>query len=209
MKSAPARSLRPDFDPYYALKLPVTPERLPPLIHLHTLILAIRDGFSHNPIIDVLDLLTAPSLQNLEIVGIREIQLPRQAFASFLERSGCTLQTLTLTFKDNLPFLPLQRNLQQLSSLSHFAILARGKPGEVVDQILRSLTGEVDGERLLPKLLSLSFKPPSSTRQLERLIMHNPPPTGAAREHLESFREHGLVVSYLPRYKPSRSALFI
>ncbi|KAJ7272001.1 hypothetical protein B0H12DRAFT_674234 [Mycena haematopus] len=214
-------------NPYYPLKLPVISQTLPALLHLRTLILAIRDGYSRNPVIDVLDLLTAPSLQNFEIIGVREIQLPRQAFASFLERSGCTLRVLTITFKDNLPFLPLQHNLLTLSSLTHFTVFARGKQGDnIVNRILQSLTlpDAITG-RLLPNLLTFELQAarfhsavvdlvasrlvdgPDCSR-LENLVLHNAPTT-PARERLQAFREQGLAVSILPRYMPARSAFFI
>ncbi|KAF7338118.1 F-box domain-containing protein [Mycena venus] len=214
-------------NPYYPLKLPTIPQTLPALIRLHTLILAIRDGFSPNPIIDCLDILTAPSLEHLDILGRREIQLPPQTFESFLERSGCTLRTLTITFKDNLPFHTLQRNLRALSSLTHFTIFTSGKEGGVVDRILHSLTqSDVTVGCLLPNLISFElqaakFHPavvnlaasrlvsgPKCAR-LEKLILHDIPHTQAACERLKSFREQGMLVSYLPRCKPCRNALFI
>jgi hypothetical protein len=214
-------------NPYYPLTLPTLPQSLPALMHLHTLILAIRDGYSRNPIIEVLDLLTTPALQNLEIVGVREIQLPRLAFASFLERSGCMLRTLTITFKNNLPFHTLLSNMRVLSSLTHFTVFARGKAEGIVALILQSLTlPDADSGPLLPNLVSFelqaaSFHPavvdmvaarlihsPECSR-LEKLILHNIPQTKAARQRLRSFHDQGLTISFLPRYKPSRSALFI
>ncbi|KAJ6525664.1 hypothetical protein B0H19DRAFT_1198286 [Mycena capillaripes] len=216
-------------NPYYPLKLPAIPRPLPTLMHLHTIILAIRDGYSRNPVMEVLDLLTAPSLQNLEVVGVREIQLPRQAFASFLERSGCTLRTLTIAFKDNLLFPALLSNLRAVSSsLTHLIIFARGKEEDIVDHILQALTlpDAVVDDHLLPNLASFqlqasSFHPelldfvasrivyrPDCLR-LQNLILHNTPNTKAARQRLQSFLDQGLIVSYRRRYKPSRATLFI
>ncbi|KAJ7905734.1 hypothetical protein B0H14DRAFT_2661365 [Mycena olivaceomarginata] len=184
-------------NPHYPTKLPGTPQPLPPLVYLHTLILAIRDGYSRNPIIDVLDPLTTPSLSTLR---------NRRAFTSFLERSGCTLRTLAVAFRDTLPFSAVQSNLQLLPSLTHLIFFARGKKGTIVDLLLQSLTTT----SLLPNLTSLELKaarfhPAVVDFAASRLSAEE----AAHRERLESFRDQGLVVSYLPRYKPSRSALLI
>jgi hypothetical protein len=213
-------------NPHYPIKFPGPPQPLPPLAHLHTLILAIRDGYSRNPIIDVLDPLTTPSLSILEIVGVQEVQLLRRAFTSFLERSGCTLRTLAVAFRDTLPFSAVQSNLQLLPSLTHLIFFARGNKGTIVDLLLQSL----NTTSLLPNLISLELKaarfhpavvdfaasrlvcgPGSDCSRLEELVLHNAPNAeeAAHRERLESFRDQGLVVSYLPRYKPSRSVLLI
>ncbi|KAJ7047023.1 hypothetical protein C8F04DRAFT_1172797 [Mycena alexandri] len=213
-------------NPYYPLQRQPTPQPLAPLLHLHTLILAIRDGYSRNPVIEILDLLTAPSLQNLEVVGVREIQLPRQAFVAFLERSGCTLQALSITYKDNLPVPTLLSNLRAVPSLTHLAIFARGKEHTALDLILQSLTlSDPSREPLLPNLTSfqlqatnfratvvdmvasrLAYGLESNISRLRELILHNMPDTEAARR-LDSFDDKGLVVSYPPRY--TRSTLFI
>jgi hypothetical protein len=211
-------------NPHYPMKLPGPP--LPPLVHLHTLILAIRDGYSRNPIIDVLDPLTTPSLSTLEIVGVQEAQLLRGAFTSFLERSGCTLRTLAVAFRDTLPLSAVQSSLQLLPSLTHLIFFSHGNKGTIVDLLLQSLTTT----SLLPNLISLELKaarfhpavvdfaasrlvcgPGSDCSRLEELVLHTAPDAeeAAHRERLEAFRDQGLVVSYLPRYKPSRSALLI
>ncbi|KAJ7709651.1 hypothetical protein B0H17DRAFT_1190835 [Mycena rosella] len=216
-------------NPYYPLKLH-GPQTLPAFLHLHTLILAIRDGYSRNPIIEILNLLTAPSLQTLEIVGVGEIQLPPHTFASFLERSGCAPQTLSITFKDNLPVPILLRNLRALPSLTRFVVLARGKDAMdsvalILQALMVNLSDPFDAQ-LLPNLASLelqtaSFHPalldmvasrvtpiPGGAR-LETLTLRNTPDTEADRKRLQSFQDSGMRVVSLGRYKPCRSTLFI
>ncbi|KAJ7775096.1 hypothetical protein B0H16DRAFT_85603 [Mycena metata] len=213
-------------NPYYPLQRQPAPQPLAPLLHLHTLILAIRDGYSRNPTIEVLDLLTAPSLQNLEVVGVREIQLPRQAFVAFLERSGCTLQALSITYKDNLPVPTLLSNLRAVPSLTHLAIFARGKEHTALDLILQSLTlSDASREPLLPNLTSfqlqattfratlvdmvasrLAYGLEPNISRLRELILRIPN-TEAAHQLDTLISDKGLVVSYPPRYK--RSTLFI
>ncbi|KAJ7087801.1 hypothetical protein C8R44DRAFT_991255 [Mycena epipterygia] len=131
-------------NPYYPLKLPTIPQPLPAFMQLHTLTLAIRDGYSRNPIIEVLDRPLAPKPGSC------------QAFASFLTRSGCLLHTLRIIFTDNAP--TLLSNLRALPSLTHFTIIAHGhQTMRAVDSILQWLTllDSSDGDtRLLPNLTS-------------------------------------------------------
>ncbi|KAJ7724476.1 hypothetical protein DFH07DRAFT_264773, partial [Mycena maculata] len=198
--------------PFYPLKLPSLPQPFPPMMHLQTLVLAIRDGYSRNPVIEVLDLLAAPSLQNLEVVGIREFRLPPQAFEAFVRRSGCTLQSLTA-----------------LPSLTRLVVVARGSDAmRAVGLILGSLTLQApDDQPLLPKLVSLELQTASLhpelasmvqsrlghdlpwCSKLKTLIVHDSPENDAARRQLRSLENGGLSISYLPRLKASKAALFI
>ncbi|KAJ7219454.1 hypothetical protein GGX14DRAFT_592255 [Mycena pura] len=212
-------------NPYYPLKLS-TSQSLPPLIHLCTLVLAIRDGYSRNPIIDVLDLLTTPSLQDLQIVGRHGFLLPRHTFASFVTRSACRLVSLTITFKNNLPVPSLLDNLRTLSSLTHFAVFALGEEAmHSVRTILESLTITSD-QFVLPNLVSFElqtvrfhpalldmvesrFGSDPSCAKLHSLGYHNAPTTDVAVRRLRRFKAKGLTVTWLPSHKPSKSHLFI
>ncbi|KAJ7444871.1 hypothetical protein FB451DRAFT_72614 [Mycena latifolia] len=215
-------------NPYFSLRLPNLPQSLPPFMHLHTLTLAIRDGYTRNPIVEVLNLLTTPTLQNLEVIGLREIRLPPQAFASFLERSGCTLQTLTIAFKENLPVPRLLSILRALPSLTHFAVIARGQDAmEAVDLILDSLTlSDPVSPHLLPNMASFELQTASfhpalldmvasrvscdpGCASLNTLALRNTPDTKAVRQRLQSLKARGLTVLCLPRYKPPRSTLIM
>ncbi|KAK7020436.1 F-box domain-containing protein [Favolaschia claudopus] len=212
-------------NPHLAHSAPL--QILPPFLHLKTLILAIRDGYSRNPVIDVLEHLTTPSLERLEVVGLREIQLPARAFEAFIQRSGCTLRCLAINFKDFLPFPLLKHNLHILSaSLTHLSVLNRGKTSITVDLILRSLTvNNASTDCLLPNLLCFEVHAPSfrtsvldfvasrrvrtpGISMLMKLILHNSPETETDRARLESLCGQGLVLLSLPPYKMHKSDLF-
>ncbi|KAJ7085829.1 hypothetical protein B0H15DRAFT_371764 [Mycena belliarum] len=148
-------------NPHYPLKYPHNlPQSLPPFMHLRTLTLAIRDGYSRNQITEVLDLLTAPVLQTLEVIGVREIRIPPRAFASFLERSGCSLQTLIISFKDNLPVPTLLINLRALPSLTRFVVMAHGQEAmQAVGLILQSLNlSDSSNTHMLPIMTSFELQ---------------------------------------------------
>ncbi|KAJ7063479.1 hypothetical protein C8F01DRAFT_1251016 [Mycena amicta] len=212
-------------NPFYPLKFRGASAHIP-LTQLKTLVLAIRDGYSRNPIIDVLDILATPALENLEVWGLREILIPRQSFASFIERSNCTMTSLRLTFKDNVPVPNLLSNFRTLAMLSHLAIFALGSDAmNPTAKVLSALISSADAESLLPHLVDLELQTTSflpvlmdmvesrlasraNCTRLERLACHNAaPPTEYQR--LTAFTARGLTILWPPRHRPAKSHVFI
>ncbi|KAJ7710772.1 hypothetical protein B0H17DRAFT_1190464 [Mycena rosella] len=182
-----------------------------------TLILAIRDGYSRNPIIEILNLLTPPRSKR-SVVGVPEIQF-----------SPHTLHPSWGGPDDTLPVLMLLRNLQVLSSLTRFVVIARGMDAmDSVALILQALMinlsdpfgaqlpnlarFELQTASFHPALLDMVASRVTSTPgrvRLETLTLRNTPDAEAARQRLQSFQNSGMRVVSLGRYKPSRTTLFI
>ncbi|KAJ6630577.1 hypothetical protein B0H10DRAFT_835322 [Mycena sp. CBHHK59/15] len=187
---------------------------LPVFRHLHTLVLAIRDGYSRNPVIEVLGLLTAPTLKNLQVAGMREIRLPRQSFASFLQRSVCKLENLTLDFQESSKVLEFIGNFEALPSLAHLVLVARGKDVmRAVGRMLQSLNLSNNHIPMLPNLVSIDLQTvdfhnsildvaesringTAHGSRLKILILRNAPDTEFACTRLHLLEARGLQVSY-------------
>ncbi|KAF7304969.1 F-box domain-containing protein [Mycena kentingensis (nom. inval.)] len=216
-------------NPFYPFKLPPNPRPLSPFPRLHTLVLAIRDGYSRNPILDVLCILEAPALKHMHCYGLREVILPHRAFTAFVERSACAIISLQITFRDNLPVASLLANLRTLSdTLTHLVVFALGTDAMSVTATILTALVATDAVCLLPSLISLEFQSASfnealldmaesrivstdSCTRLERLILHNTPSSDASNiwQRLTALAASGIALSWLPRHKPAKSSVFI
>nr|GAT53346.1 predicted protein [Mycena chlorophos] len=214
-------------NPFYQFKIAARPLR--PFPHLRKLSLAMRDKYSRNPIIDVLNILTLPALTELELWGLRDIPLPPQAFASFIMRSGCSVSSLRVTFRENIPhFVSSLRVLGP--SLQHLAIFGLGTEAMgPTTSLLQALivSAGAENETLLPHLTSLEIQAPSfiptvldmvvsrvgpnksaSCVHFERLESRNAAPPEYTRR-ISALKEQGVVVLWPPRYRPLKSQIFI
>ncbi|CAK5277618.1 unnamed protein product [Mycena citricolor] len=201
-------------NPYHPAKKPYQVAQVPVFPELRRLVLVMR-GFSRNPIVEVLNLLTAPSLTTLEFVCRREFQIPTSAIAAFLERSSTRLAELHITFKAKILVPQLLRTLCTLPSVTQFVIVAWGLEAfQCVEGILLGL--HQSAVSILPNLRMLEIQAaaqPTSLLDLVRSRMH-PIDGCAALEQLvlhdvpfqaDALEGQGLTIFRLPRLKPSES----
>ncbi|KAF7294782.1 F-box domain-containing protein [Mycena indigotica] len=211
-------------NPYYQLKSSDGPPRLLP--RLKKLIIALRDSYNRNPIIDLLDSLQTPVLESFEVWGLRGIILPRHSFVCFMQRASCKITHLRVTFQDSLTTSNLLHNLRTLPMLSHLGIFALGSEAmNTAADILQALTISSSSDYLLPHLTSFELQiasfltilldmvesrlaPRDNFSPIQCVACHNSPPTTDSAR-LAALTKQGVVLLWPPRERPRKNAIFM